>query len=837
MSKGRNNKDSSSEISAGSGEMSKLMRESEKQMRLLTDALPALISYVDAEHRYQFVNKTYTDWFGHKPKEIIGKRVREVLGEAAYAAILPAMERVFSGETFSFERLMPYKDGGSRFVLINYVPDKDESGKVKGYYALVQDITERKNAEDIGARYRMLSVRARDVILFVRPEDGQIVDANQKAVETYGYDLPTLLQMKIHDLRSPETLPLLAAQIKQANEGGVQFETVHRRRDGSEFPVEVSTIGSDIGGERLLTSIIRDITERKQTEEALIKAERRAAEDYQALLSRIVPLAQTLGTTRDLISIYRSVREFVRNSMPCSAFFVSFYDASNNLRTAAYAWGDKGEVDISALPPMTLTKDGGPNSQAVFQKKSVVVNRYMKFMENRPHVILQKDGIDPQTSLVVPMIVMNRVVGTLEVQAYENNAFDREHIVALEMAANLAAVAVENVRLLQIEAKAREAAEAANLAKDEFLSVLSHELRTPLNSMLGWVRMLRTGMLDEERSNQAIEVIERNTRLQNSLIEDLLDVSRIISGKMRIDKEEVDLAAVVRNSCEVLRPSAESKNILFEFSSEDESLLLEGDALRLHQVISNLVQNAIKFTPEGGKISVGLKNTGDRAQLIVKDTGIGIEGEILPYIFERFRQADASTRRNYTGLGLGLTIVSNLVELHGGNVHATSDGKGQGATFIVELPLSSKFLDRNNKAEGENLPEENNFDLKGARILLVDDDAESIIPLQMLLEKEKAEVVTVFSADEALTKLTEQTFHILVSDIGMPSMDGFDLIAKIRKLTTEQNAFLPAIALTAYAANEDRRRTLSAGFQMHFSKPFDFDELLEAIIKLYKDSK
>ena len=836
MSRQGNGKDNSAQISAG-GEMDKLMRESEKQMRLVADAIPALISYVDAEHRYQFVNKTYTDWFGHKPEEIAGKHVREVLGEAAYAAILPAMERVLSGEAFSFERLMPYKDGGSRFVLINYVPDKDESGKVKGYYALITDITERKNAEEIGARYRMLSVRARDVILFVRPDDGQIVDANQKAVETYGYDLPTLLQMKIHDLRSPETLPLLAAQIKQADEGGVQFETVHRRRDGSEFPVEVSTIGSNIGGERLLTSIIRDITERKHAEEALIKAERRAAEDYQALLSRIVPLAQTLGTTRDLISIYRVVREFIRNSMPCSAFFVSFYDVNNNLRTAAYAWGDKGEVDISALPPMTLTEDGGPNSQAVFQKKSVIVNLYMKFMENRPHVILQKDGIDPQTSLVVPMIVMNRVVGTLEVQAYENNAFNQEHIVALEMAANLAAVAVENVRLLQIEAKAREAAEAANRAKDEFLSVLSHELRTPLNAMLGWVRMLRTGMLDEERSNQALEVIERNTRLQNSLIEDLLDVSRIISGKMRIDKEEVDLVAVAGNSCEVLHPSAESKNILFEFSSEDKSLLIEGDAVRLQQIISNLVQNAIKFTPEGGKISVTLKNIGDKAHLVVKDTGIGIEEEFLPYIFERFRQADASTRRNYTGLGLGLTIVSNLVELHGGRAHAISDGKGQGSTFTVELPLAGKYLNENDETGSETLLEENNFNLKGARILLVDDDAESIIPLQMLLEKEKAEVVTVFSADEALAKLMEQTFHILVSDIGMPSMDGYDLIAGIRKLTTEQNAFLPAIALTAYAANEDRRRALSAGFQMHFSKPFDFDELLAAIIKLYKDSK
>jgi CheY-like chemotaxis protein len=262
--------------------------------------------------------------------------------------------------------------------------------------------------------------------------------------------------------------------------------------------------------------------------------------------------------------------------------------------------------------------------------------------------------------------------------------------------------------------------------------------------------------------------------------------------------------------------------------------MLEGDAVRLHQIISNLVQNAIKFTSEG-KISVGLKKAGNHAQLIVKDTGIGIEPDVLPHIFERFRQADASTRRTHSGLGLGLTIVSNLVELHGGTVKAESGGKGQGSIFVVELPIAEKYLRKKDETDGETFA--NNSNLKGAKILLVDDDAESIVPLQMLLEREKAEVVKVFSAEEALAKLIEQPFHVLVSDIGMPEMDGYDLIAKIRQLTSEQNAFLPAIALTAYASNEDRRRALSAGFQMHFSKPFDFDELLSAIIQLYKDPK
>ncbi|HSK70643.1 MAG TPA: ATP-binding protein, partial [Pyrinomonadaceae bacterium] len=624
---------------------------------------------------------------------------------------------------------------------------------------------------------------------------------------------------------------------EKANEGGVQFETTHRRKDGSEFPVEVSATGVDIGGERMLISIVRDVNERKQAQEALIKAERKAAEEYQALLQRIVPLGQTLGTARDLISIYRAVLEFVRTSMSCSGFFISFYDSENRRRIAAYAWGEGAEVDISELPPMPLTEDGGPNSQAVFQKKTVIINHYWDEQKKRPHVILREDGVNPMSSLVVPMMVKNEVIGTLEVQAHENEAFREEQAIALGMAANLAAVAIENVRLLEVEANARRVAEDANRAKDEFLSVLSHELRTPLNAMLGWVKMLRAGMLDDNRTSQALEVIERNTRLQNNLIEDLLDVSRIISGKMRIEKELVDLKTLVQNSIEILRPAAANKNLEIEFTAQDDSPLIYGDETRLNQIVNNLVQNAVKFTPEGGKISIALKQNGSSTFLSVTDTGVGIERKFLPFIFDRFRQADASTKRSFSGLGLGLTIVRNLVELHGGGIKVESGGKGTGATFTVEIPLAEKFHLEESDADGEHTQPSDNFALKGMRILLVDDDRESLIPLQIFLEREKAEVVSVVSAKDALGKLSEQDFHILISDIGMPETDGYDLISQVREFTTERNAFLPAIALTAYASNEDRRRALSAGFQMHFSKPIDFDELAEAVKSLYKDLK
>lgn len=760
---------------------------------------------------------------------------QKMWGEVEYA--------VDAHRDYSVEFRFYHADGSLRWMEGRGQAVYSESGTPVRLYGIGIDITDRKRAEEALHESEVRFAKAFNasplVLTISSLDDGKLIEVNETFVAATGYSREEVIGKTTVDLGLWASTEDRTAEMATVRESGQvrNAEYRFRTRDGGEIIGLLSAERIEMGGEEFALTVIQDITDRKRAENALLAAERRAADEYQALLSRIVPLAQTLGKTRDLISVYRALLDFVRASMPCSAFFVSFFDPNMGLRTGAYAWGDDGELDVSLLPPIELTPAGGPNSQAVFQKRSVVATRYMEDMKNRPHIILQENGVDPNSSLVVPMIVMDRVTGTLEVQAYEDNAFIEEHVIALEMAANLAAVAIENVKLLETEIELRNQAETANRTKDEFLSVLSHELRTPLNSMLGWVRMLRTGALDADRMAKAIEVIERNTRLQIALIEDLLDVSRIISGKMRIEKEPLDLATLAGEIIDTVRPPTLAKKIAFDLASSGDPLFINGDATRLQQVITNLVENAVKFTPEGGSVAVSVERVSDMAVISVKDTGIGIDPEFLPYIFDRFSQADASTRRSYTGLGLGLAIVKKIVELHDGTISADSEGDRKGAVFTVSIPLAREFYSAEAAPANVSSETESGFLLRGARILLVDDDIESLIPLRMFLEREYAEVVPVNSAMEALNKLVEQDFHILISDIGMPVMDGYEFISAVRRLAHDQNAFLPAIALTAYASADDRRRALSSGFQEHFSKPLDYDEFLKAVKKIYGHSK
>jgi PAS domain S-box-containing protein len=743
---------------------------------------------------------------------------------------------------YSIEFRFYHADGSIRWMEGRGQAVYSEKGEPVRLYGIGIDITDRKMAEEkLRESERQFQILADSVpqLIWTAHPDGRRFWFNQRWYDYTGKSFDEMKDFGWQAVHHPDFLPRVTENFRQS------FET------GEAFEMEYPLLGADGNYRWFITrmmpvhnsegNIVRwfgtntDIDDSKRTQERLIAAERKAAEDYQALLSRIVPLAQTLGTARELLTIYRTVGEFIRASMSCSAFFISFYDDVNNMRIAAYVCGEQGEVDISDLPPMLLTVDGGPNSQAIFQKKSVIFNRYMDVMKTRPHVIIEEDGLNPNSSLVVPMKVMSRIIGTFEVQAYENDAFSDEHVVALEMVANLAAVAIENLRLLEGEAKARKEAEAANRAKDEFLSVLSHELRTPLNAMLGWTRMLKAGILDDARQTQAIETIERNARLQNNLIEDLLDVSRIISGKMRIETEEVDVVSIVKTCVETAKPSTEEKNISLTFKSDSPSQKLAGDATRLQQIVNNLLSNAVKFTPEGGIISVALKQDGEKAQIKITDTGIGIAPDFLPMIFDRFKQADSTTRRSHSGLGLGLTIVRHLTELHGGKVEVESRGEGLGAAFTIELPIVASVVESNIPA-GSNRRDEDASKLKGAKILLVDDDCEGIQPLQIFLETQQAEVHCASSAREALEKIAGSRFDVLVSDIGMPEMDGYQLIGEARRLTDEKY-FLPAIALTAYASTQDRERALSAGYQMHLPKPVDFEQFLSVVNNLLINNK
>lgn len=396
-------------------------------------------------------------------------------------------------------------------------------------------------------------------------------------------------------------------------------------------------------------------------------------------------------------------------------------------------------------------------------------------------------------------------------------------------------IEIDREQIFRREKAARHEAEEANRAKDEFLSVLSHELRTPLNSMLGWVKMLNAGMLDEEKKQHAYTVIERNIRQQNDLIEDLLDVSRIISGKMNIETEEVDFASIVATAIENIRPIADGKNISIKLQTAADQRII-GDETRLNQIVNNLLSNAVKFTPENGKVNVKLSQINGKIQFEVSDTGIGIAPQFLPHIFDRFRQADSTTRRAQSGLGLGLTIVRYLTELHGGIINAASSGVGRGSTFTIELPHN---LNSEHKAQpkAESIVKKDNDNLKDVRILLVDDNCDGLLPLKMLLEIKQAVVECVDSAHKALEKLSEDRFDILISDIGMPDMDGYQLLKTFREMNDNENKEIPAIALTAYASIQDRERALNAGFQQHLSKPIDFDQFLSAIENLTKQTK
>ncbi|MEJ1931938.1 ATP-binding protein, partial [Nostoc sp. NIES-2111] len=391
----------------------------------------------------------------------------------------------------------------------------------------------------------------------------------------------------------------------------------------------------------------------------------------------------------------------------------------------------------------------------------------------------------------------------------------------------------ERARLLELEQSARAEAETANRLKDEFLAVLSHELRTPLNAILGWSKLLQERQLNPARTSQALATIERNATLQVQLIEDLLDISRILQGKLVINITKVNLVIVILTALETMRLAAETKSIEISTRFAPNIGQVMGDSARLQQVVWNLLSNAVKFTPNGGKIEVRLEKVNDYAQIVVSDTGKGISPEFLPYVFDYFRQADSSSTRKFGGLGLGLAIVRKIVEIHGGTVIAQSLGEEQGATFTVRLPMLPEEDVSGNYEEYHSASLQNNsLQLLGIKILVVDDDADSRDFLAFILEQEGAEVSLATSALEALQLLPEIKPDVLVSDISMPDMDGYTLMRQIRMWTKEQGREIPAIALTAFARQYDREQALHAGYQLHLPKPLNAEELIAAVAKL-----
>lgn len=434
-----------------------------------------------------------------------------------------------------------------------------------------------------------------------------------------------------------------------------------------------------------------------------------------------------------------------------------------------------------------------------------------------------------------------RLVATLATQvaiAYENATLYTEaqlHATKLQLEiAERKQAEGQRAEMLIREQAARAEAEQANRTKDEFLATLSHELRTPLTAILGWSHLVRTGKLEPAQLARALETIERNARSQSQLIDDLLDVSRIITGKLQIEPRTVDMCAVVEGAIEAVQPSFDAKKIKLETAVEAEACFVLGDANRLQQVIWNLLSNAVKFTPESGRVVVGVKRLTTVVRVSVSDSGIGIKPEFLPFIFDRFRQADGSTTRLHGGLGLGLSIVKHLVQMHGGHVKVESPGENKGAVFSVDFPLataSSTPVSPNGSekdAEVNPLPAGFSRVLEGLRILVVDDEPDARELVRAILTGCGGEVNCCESAAEAMNAIRDWKPDLLVSDIGMPNEDGYSLIKKVRKLRSKRSK-LPAVALTAYATKEDKARALETGFQMHVTKPIEPETLVMSI--------
>jgi len=530
--------------------------------------------------------------------------------------------------------------------------------------------------------------------------------------------------------------------------------------------------------------------------------------DASAMLSSSLDYERTMGQVAQLI-----VPEL------CDWCVIDLVDDEGAVQRIAVVHRDPEKADLVArlknLPPSELRKQyvGGVIASNEPVLIRVFGDEMRQKLEAQPETAEILRTLGNESTMIVPLAVAGRTLGAISfVSSSAERRYDAHDLSTAAELARRAAYAIDNARLYRH-------AQDANRAKDEFLATLSHELRTPMTATLGWATMLRMRDLSPDNFQVAVETIERSTRAQAKLIDDILDVSRVVTGKLQLSMVPVNLSAVVEAAVETIRPSIDAKSIDFHLHLGAIDGVALGDAGRLQQVIWNLLSNSVKFTPPGGSILIAVDQTSsDAARVIVRDGGIGIARKFLPYIFERFRQADSSATRAHGGLGLGLAIVKNIVELHGGNVVAESEGEGKGATFTITLPLMSASKQAALKATS---PAESTMSLAGVSVLLVEDEDDSRRMLTAALQNFGAAVTAVSSASAAIDALRAHKPHVVVSDIGMPGEDGCTMMLRIRSGAVASATNVPAIALTAYARPEDRERIESSGFGFHLSKPVD----------------
>ena len=816
-----------------------LLRESERQFSTLADVVPQLVWMAEADGFIFWYNRNWYEYTGTTPKDMEGWGWQSVHDPEILPKVLEGWKgSIERGEMFEMEFPLKGADGKFRWFLTRVNPYRDAEGKIIRWFGTNTDIDEKRRLDQ---RNRFIITLEEAVRPLETPEEvtltlarllGEFLEVDRCAYAEVEEDEDHFTIPG--DYTRGDTISIVG-DYKMADFGA---EVLRLMRENKPYVV------NNVNTDERVTEI--DLAAYRQTTiEAVICVPLHKNGRFTACMAvhqkvpRVwttaeVELAQfvanrfweSIERARTNNNLRESEARF-RNMADNAPVMVWVTEADGSCTYLSQSW-----YDFTGQTPETALGFGWleavhPDDQKMTHDTFIAANEN-RAVFNIEYRLRRKDGV---YAWAIDS-AQPRFAGDGEFLGYVGSVFDITERKNAEK---------EREKLLESEREARIAAENANRLKDEFLATVSHELRTPLNAILGWSQMVQSRELSDLQKQTAFQTIERSARAQNQLIDDLLDVSRIITGKLRLNVRTVELASVITAAVDAVRPAAEAKNIRLQTLLDPQAGPISGDSDRLQQVVWNLLSNAVKFTPKDGRVQVRLERVNSHVEIVISDTGKGIEPEFLPFVFDRFRQSDGSMTRRHGGLGLGLAIVRQLVELHGGTVNVISAGEEQGSTFTVFLPLLPVRSNTPDDASRVNPAARNeqsgNFkvggkELSGLCVLLVEDEADSRDLLKLVLTSSGAKVTTADSAADALEKIEREKFDVIVSDIGMPEADGFSLIGKIRKLSEVQNGNVPAIALTAYARAEDRIKALRCGFQLHIAKPVEATELIASVANL-----
>jgi len=787
------------------------------------------------------LNGIITSWnqaaermFGYTAAEVVGRSIRLIIPDDRQDEEDMVLSRIRAGDAIThFETIRQRKDGTLVPISLTVSPIRDESGTVIGASKIARDISDRTQAE-IARRRLAAVVESSDDAIVTKNLDGIITSWNPAAERMFGYTADEAIGRSIRmlipdELQSEEDVVL--AKIR-AGDKVDHYETVRQHKDGTRLNVSltVSPIRDRSGEIVGASKVARDITERSRL--------RAAAEEHAANTEKLGQVGAAVASTLDREAIVQKVTDIATDLTRAEfgAFFYNVTDPDSGDAYMLYTLSGAPREAFASFPHPRATAVFAPTFQGHGPVRLDDVTADPRYGQSAPYFGMPPGHLPVRSYLAVPVKgTRGDVLGGLFFGHSQTGVFTEQHErLALGVAA-WASVALENARLY-------DEAQAANRMKDEFLAVLSHELRTPLNAIVGYSRLLRGGILSGEKAARGLDTLERNATWLTQIVEDVLDVSRIVSGKIRLDVQAVELPVIVDNAVATIQPAADAKGVRVQTIVDPRVGPVSGDPGRLQQVVWNLVSNAVKFTPRKGRVQVRLERVNSHVEIVVSDTGIGIRPDFIPYVFERFRQAEAGTTRKTGGLGLGLAIVRHIIEMHGGTVEATSEGEGKGATFRVRLPLmivhpeaieTRREHPRTERREA--LTALNG--LAGIHVLAIDDEEDALTLLRVVLESAGAQVTTVGAPLAALDRIAEVKPHVLVIDLGMPEIDGFQLISRIRQSADPAIRSVPAAALTAFARSEDRTKALQSGFEMHLAKPVDPGELVASVATLARRVK